>query len=169
MMVIYFTTYPWELTDLYLAATDAGLCRIGFARSQTAEDFLNSINATNDVQFKEDEKPFVSLKAKLDDYFFGKELKIEEPLDFLNGTDFQKQVWTRVRAIKYGHTKTYRQIAREIGDEKAVRAVGMANGANPIPIVIPCHRVITSNGKLGGYSGGLDVKDALLRLEGAVF
>lgn len=168
-MVIHFTTYPWELTDLYLAATEAGLCKIGFARSQSVDDFLKSISATNNVQFKKNEKSFVPLKAKLDLYFLGKEIIFDRPLDLLNGTDFQKLVWQRVQGIKYGHTKTYKQIAQEIGDAKAVRAVGMANGANPVPIVIPCHRVIASDGKLGGYSGGLDVKDALLRLEGAVF
>jgi len=167
-MTIYYTTYSWELTDLHLAATKNGLCKIGFARNRNIKDFLDSISSGHVVQFEKNEKAFASLKAKLDQYFLGEKTEFDEPLDLLDGTDFQRRVWEKIQRIKYGHTKTYKQIAIEIGDAKAVRAVGTANGANPVPIVIPCHRVISSNGKLGGYSGGLDVKDALLRLEGAV-
>jgi methylated-DNA-[protein]-cysteine S-methyltransferase len=87
----------------------------------------------------------------------------------LRGTDFQKSVWHCISTIPYGQTRTYGQIARELGNPDAARAVGMANRANPIPIVVPCHRVVQSNGKLGGYSGGLHLKDALLRLEGVIF
>ncbi|NIA28428.1 MAG: methylated-DNA--[protein]-cysteine S-methyltransferase [Actinobacteria bacterium] len=167
-MTIYYTTYPWKLTDLYLAATRTGLCKIGFARNRSVNDFLATISSGQAVQFEKNEKAFASLKAKLDQYFLGEKTEFDEPLDLPDGTDFQKQVWDKIREIKYGHTKTYKQIAHEIGNAKAVRAVGTATGANPVPIVIPCHRIIGSNGKLGGYGGGLDVKDALLRLEGAV-
>ena len=84
------------------------------------------------------------------------------------GTDFQKRVWRQVAAIPYGETRSYLQIAAAIGSPRAVRAVGAANGANPVPIVVPCHRVIGANGKLVGYGGGLAMKKRLLELEGAI-
>jgi O-6-methylguanine DNA methyltransferase len=95
-------------------------------------------------------------------------VSFDDDVDLLEGTDFQKSVWEKVGQIKYGQFKTYKQIALELNNPKAIRAVGTANGANPVPILIPCHRVVASNGGLGGYSGGLHVKDALLRLESAV-
>src|SRR5204863_879425 len=87
------------------------------------------------------------------------------PLD-MQGTEFQKQVWTSLEAIPFGQTRSYSQIAVEIGRPRAVRAVGAANGANPVPIVVPCHRVIGASGKLVGYGGGLALKQRLLEIEG---
>lgn len=81
------------------------------------------------------------------------------------GTEFQKKVWNELRNIPYGQTKTYKDIALAIKNEKACRAIGNANNKNPLPIIIPCHRVIGSNGKLVGYSGGLDIKEKLLNIE----
>jgi O-6-methylguanine DNA methyltransferase len=88
------------------------------------------------------------------------------PLD-IEGTEFQKRVWGQVAAIPYGETRSYLQIATAVGSPRAVRAVGAANGANPVPIVVPCHRVIGAKGKLVGYGGGLALKQRLLELEGA--
>jgi methylated-DNA-[protein]-cysteine S-methyltransferase len=99
--------------------------------------------------------------------YFARELRhFGLPLDIV-GTEFQKRVWCHLRTIPYGTTRSYAQIAGEAGAPRAVRAVGAANGANPIPIVVPCHRVIGSNGKLTGYGGGLPLKMRLLELEGA--
>jgi methylated-DNA-[protein]-cysteine S-methyltransferase len=99
-------------------------------------------------------------------YFAGKLRQFHIPLD-MQGTDFQKQVWRQLQEIPYGETRSYRQIAAAIGRPNAVRAVGAANGSNPLAIVVPCHRVIGSSGKLTGYGGGLPLKKRLLELEGA--
>lgn len=102
--------------------------------------------------------------SQLDEYFSGKrktfDLKIE-----VKGTDFQKRVWDALQKIPYGETRTYQEIAEEVGSPKGQRAVGGANNKNPIMIIIPCHRVIGKNGKLVGFAGGLDVKKSLLELE----
>jgi methylated-DNA-[protein]-cysteine S-methyltransferase len=99
-------------------------------------------------------------------YFAGELREFQLPLD-MQGTAFQKRVWLQVAAIPYGETRSYLQIAQALGSPRAVRAVGAANGANPVPIVVPCHRVIGANGNLVGYGGGLALKQRLLELEGA--
>ena len=104
-------------------------------------------------------------KEELDAYFAGKLEKFTIPLEFVRGTDFQREVWKALQSIPYGETRSYKDIATVIGNPKAVRAVGGANNKNPIGIVIPCHRVIGSSGKLVGYAGGLDKKEMLLKLE----
>jgi methylated-DNA-[protein]-cysteine S-methyltransferase len=101
----------------------------------------------------------------LNEYFAGERKKFSVKLDF-RGTPFQKKVWHAMLSIPFGETRTYGDLARQIGEPKAVRAVGAANGKNPIAIIGPCHRVIGSSGKLTGYAGGLPVKALLLRLEG---
>ena len=106
--------------------------------------------------------------AQLNEYFAGQRTGFDLPLEPA-GTDFQKAVWRALVNIPYGQTKTYKEIAQEVGCPKACRAVGMANNKNPIAIIIPCHRVIGSNGKLVGYAGGLDIKEKLLKLEKALF
>lgn len=103
-------------------------------------------------------------RAQLEEYFAGARREFELPLD-PRGTDFQRSVWRRLLQIPYGETTTYGALARELGDPGASRAVGLANGSNPIPIVIPCHRVIGANGSLTGFGGGLPIKQALLELE----
>ena len=98
------------------------------------------------------------------EYLEGKRMAFELPLD-LRGTDFQVAVWNALLAIPYGETRTYQELAREVGRPRAVRAVGAANGANPVSLVVPCHRVVASGGKLGGYGGGLELKARLLAME----
>ena len=104
---------------------------------------------------------------QLDEYFQGKRKEFRIPVD-MNGTEFQMRVWNAVAKIGYGSLATYQDIANSIKNPKGVRAVGLANGKNPIPIIIPCHRIIGSNGKLTGYGGGLWRKEWLLRHEGAI-
>jgi len=104
---------------------------------------------------------------ELEQYFSGKRRKFDFPLD-LRGTDFQLTCWRALLAIPYGETRSYVDIARAVGKPNAFRAVGMANNRNPIAIVVPCHRVIASDGGLCGYGGGLDVKRKLLEMEGAL-
>ena len=103
-------------------------------------------------------------QKQLTEYFAGKRQQFDLPLDFA-GTEFQHKVWQALLSIPFGETRSYRDIAEQIGNIKAVRAVGAANGKNPISIIAPCHRVVGTNGKLVGFAGGLDNKGILLRLE----
>jgi O-6-methylguanine DNA methyltransferase len=111
------------------------------------------------------DNPFASLQKKLRAYVRGKRVRFEHPLD-LTGTPFQKRVWKAIASIPYGETRSYKWLAAKAGRPKAIRAAAQACGANPVPIIIPCHRVIASNGSLGGFSGGLDLKKKLHRIEG---
>ncbi|WP_288401151.1 methylated-DNA--[protein]-cysteine S-methyltransferase [uncultured Acinetobacter sp.] len=104
------------------------------------------------------------VKQQLEQYFAGQRQQFDLPLDF-QGTTFQQQVWQTLLTIPYGETRSYKEIAVQLGNEKAVRAVGAANGKNPISIIAPCHRVIGSSGALVGFAGGLDKKQILLSLE----
>ena len=106
----------------------------------------------------------LNTQQQLLEFFSGQRKVFDILLDF-EGTDFQKQVWSALLTIPYGETRSYKQIAQQLGNEKAVRAVGAANGKNPISIIAPCHRVIGAGGALVGFAGGLDKKEILLRLE----
>ncbi len=111
-------------------------------------------------------KPLREAIRQLEGYFRGDLQEFDLDMEAA-GTEFQRRTWKALRTIPYGQTISYAELARRVGNPKAVRAVGTANGSNPLPIVIPCHRVIGSNGKLTGYGGGLDIKQQLLKLEGA--
>jgi methylated-DNA-[protein]-cysteine S-methyltransferase len=115
---------------------------------------------------RRDAKRCKDAASQLGEYFAGKRREFELALAPV-GTEFQLRVWSALRTIPYGAVRNYADIARAIGQPGAARAVGQANGCNPLPIVIPCHRVIASNGTIGGYSGGLAIKHRLLALEGA--
>lgn len=104
---------------------------------------------------------------QLREFFAGTRKKFDVPLD-IEGTEFQKKVWNELKKIPYGKTISYKTLSEKLGDIKAIRAVGKANGQNPIAIIIPCHRVIGSDGSLTGYAGGLAIKEKLLHLEGAL-
>lgn len=112
-----------------------------------------------------DNPVLIRTAKQLREYFAGSRRQFELELDFV-GTDFQKQVWAALLTIPFGETRSYRQIAEQIGNPTAVRAVGAANGRNPISIVAPCHRVIGASGQLTGFAGGLEAKQLLLTLEG---
>jgi len=142
--------------SLLLAADDAGLRQIIFMngrdRTQPGRDWVL------------DRSAFAETIRQLEAYFAGGLESFNLPLA-PQGTPFQLQVWRQLCEIPYGETISYGELARRIGNPKASRAVGLANGSNPIPIIIPCHRVIGSNGKLTGYGGGLPIKEKLLALE----
>jgi O-6-methylguanine DNA methyltransferase len=156
---------------LFVGASPAGLAMIEFDRGRP-EPSPNVV--TRDA---EGEKTRIAwepsatatrpYEKELAEYFTGERQDFSFPLD-LRGTDFQKRCWRALLEIPYGETCTYRDIAQRVGTT-GYRAVGMANHTNPIPIVVPCHRVIAANGTLCGYGGGLDMKRYLLRLEGAAF
>jgi len=119
------------------------------------------------LQFQESAEELQPYVRELNEYFAGRRREFTFPLD-LRGTEFQIACWRALLAIPYGETRTYADIARAVGRPQGFRAVGMANNRNPIAIVVPCHRVIASDGTLCGYGGGLDVKRKLLELEGAL-
>jgi methylated-DNA-[protein]-cysteine S-methyltransferase len=141
--------------DLRLVASASGIRAIEFGPRLTPECQRNDGNPL-----------LMEAARQLRAYFAGALREFSLPLD-LQGTDFQKRVWRQVAAIPYGETRSYLQISTALGSPRAVRAVGAANGANPVPIVVPCHRVIGASGKLVGYGGGLAMKRRLLELEGA--
>ena len=167
MDTLYLSHFNWPMTPLWLAATDDSLVSLFFGRNASFSDFQNSFSS---YTLREKDNGVLHMtKLQLEEYFQGRRVKFNLTVNFLSGTPFQQSVWRAVERIPYGTVKTYGQIAAELGNPRAMRAVGAANGANPVPIVIPCHRVVQSNGKLGGYGGGLDIKDALLRMEDVLF
>lgn len=120
---------------------------------------------TNEFRYKIEENSVIRRAYnQLSEYLTGKRKRFELDLEF-NGTNFQNKVWNTLLGIPYGETRSYKYVAMEIGNQKACRAVGMANNRNHIPIFVPCHRVIGANGKLIGYSSGLDIKKQLLEIE----
>ena len=128
-------------------------------------DFYENLSVAAKLDCKNEETDLLKAAiAQLNEYFAGKRGKFDLPLN-PSGTDFQKAVWQALLNIPYGQTKTYKDIALAAGCPKGCRAVGMANNKNPIAIIIPCHRVIGSSGKLVGYAGGLGIKEKLLKLE----
>ncbi len=125
-----------------------------------------------EIRFEGEEKPSYprgrapeQFTKQLGDYFSGSLKEFHHPFLFLSGTDFEKKVWLALGGIPYGETRTYKWLAEEVENPKASRAVGQALSRNPIPIVVPCHRVIESDGSLGGYSGGIEIKRRLLDME----
>lgn len=116
------------------------------------------------VETSPDDPRLFGIAQQLEEYFAGSRKTFKVPLD-PEGTEFQKTVWKALSKIKYGHLKSYKDIAFSIGAPKAVRAVGQSNGKNPIPIIVPCHRVINSDGSIGGYSAGTGLKKKLINLE----
>jgi len=140
--------------------------KIGIAEERDAITDIFFGGNLGTLNVEEKETPLIQEAAKqLEDYFAGERKDFDLPLA-PKGTPFQLKVWQALTTIPYGETRSYKQIAEQIGNSRACRAVGLANNRNPIAIVVPCHRVIGANGKLVGYGGGLEVKKYLLELEG---
>ncbi|MCK5817504.1 MAG: methylated-DNA--[protein]-cysteine S-methyltransferase [Candidatus Marinimicrobia bacterium] len=153
-------TYDSKVAKLYIVTQNSKIIAISF--SALDEDYLNKLLKHPAKEIKGG--PAEDLAKQLDSYFLGKNPKFNLQLQ-LHGTDFQKAVWMACASIPYGETRSYGDLAKMIGKPKAVRAVGTALSQNPIPLIIPCHRVLRSDGNLGGFAGGLVVKKALLDLE----
>ncbi len=156
MSAISYTTMKSPVGPLLLAGDETGLRCVHFAPGRRPKSPQRG--------WVEDKAPFKEAIRQLEAYFAGELKAFDLPL-VLEGTDFQMLVWRSLQKIPYGETVSYGQLARRIGSPDAARAVGLANGSNPIPIIIPCHRVIGSNGDLTGFGGGLPVKKKLLALE----
>lgn len=157
-MTLNFTTTLSPVGTLTLVASDAGLVAILWENDRPGRVKLGAMAEAPD-------HPVLAETARqLRDYFDGRRTSFDLPLDF-RGTDFQKRVWAALLTIPFGETRSYGAIARQIGRPNASRAVGAANGRNPISIVAPCHRVIGTNGALTGFAGGLAAKQLLLGIE----
>ena len=153
---MYYCYFDTPIGELLLAGEADSLSMIGFPKGAMRRD--------PEADWIYNEEPFEDARTQLAEYFSGERKEFDLPLSY-SGTDFQVSVLEALQQIPYGETASYADVAKRIGRPKAVRAVGAANGRNPIPIIVPCHRVIGSSGDLTGFGGGLDTKEALLRLE----
>lgn len=156
LSIKYYCWYTSPIGQLLLAGCENALHYIAFPEGRSKREVSE--------QWEQSKQPFKEVCAQLDNYFKGSLTTFELPLSPA-GTPFQQQVWNALLDIPYGHTLSYAEIARQIDRPKATRAVGNANGRNPIPIIIPCHRVIGRDGSLTGFDGGLPTKNFLLQLE----
>lgn len=159
-------------TNFYSEETISGIKIAALVSSKGIKKiFLNpkkeSQKFSTATKLRSDDPYLFGVFYQLNEYFAGTRKEFDVPLD-IEGTDFQKKVWNELQKIPYGKTISYKTLSEKLGDVKAIRAVGKANGQNPVAIIIPCHRVIGATGNLVGYAGGLDIKEKLLHLEGAL-
>lgn len=138
---------------------------IGIIEIIEEDGYIISTGFVETMKSEDESEEISRCKIQLEEYFQGKRKNFDIKIKYTVGTEFQRKVWDKLKEISYGKTVSYKHIAKEIGNEKASRAVGGANNKNPIGIIIPCHRVVGSNSKLVGYAGGLDKKQYLLELE----
>ncbi|WP_419726242.1 methylated-DNA--[protein]-cysteine S-methyltransferase [Terrisporobacter petrolearius] len=149
------------MNNIFFYETEIGIIGIRENNKAITDIFFSKVDTNDNI---EETDLIKECFKQLKEYFEGNRRDFDLPLE-TRGTEFQKKVWDELLKIPYGETKSYKDIAIAIGNEKACRAIGMANNKNHIPIIIPCHRVIGSNGKLVGYAGGLNVKEKLLNIE----
>ena len=167
MQTIYCCSYKSKFGTLHIASTDNGVFRIDLPR-RTKTEFIASLKKySHGAEIIESSERNKLIIGELERYFDGKLERFRAKLD-PQGTEFQLQVWKELLKIPYGTIITYKQLAQRVGRPTGYQAVGRANGTNPIPIVIPCHRVLGSDNDLVGYGGGIKMKEQLLRLEGAL-
>ncbi|WP_145943050.1 methylated-DNA--[protein]-cysteine S-methyltransferase [Corynebacterium glyciniphilum] len=161
---VAYRTVDSPIGPLLVAATQKGLVRVAFG----LEDFdavLTALAQRVSPRVLESRPRLDAVATELDEYFSGRRQGFDLPLDFAMSSGFRQEVQRYLPHIGYGQTRSYKQVAESIGNPKAVRAVGTACATNPLPVVVPCHRVLRSDGGLGGYLGGLEAKSALLELE----
>ena len=156
----YFSSFIINNIHFTIITSTNGIREIIFNIEKDNSKLLNTI------QLKPDDPDMFNVYPQLNEYFSGERKHFDLPLE-IKGTEFQKRVWNESSKIPYGRTINYKELAVRLGDEKVIRASASANGANPLPIVIPCHRVIGTDGSLIGYGGGLEIKEKLLILEGS--
>jgi methylated-DNA-[protein]-cysteine S-methyltransferase len=165
MEKIYYSSFDSSLLGkVFVASTERGVCMVDFLKSE--KTFLKRLKSKFPGELKRDDQKNRKVSNQLKKYLKGDLKRFDCKLDF-KGTPFQKKVWLALEKIPYGQTRSYKEIAQAIGHPKAFRAVGNANGQNSIPLIIPCHRVIESNGGLGGFGHGIQVKRRLLDFEKA--
>lgn len=160
-----YTTMPSPVGELLLTATEAGLTRVWFEQHRHGTRALHEWTRAEDAG-GDAARVLDAARVQLEEYFAGARRAFDLPLA-ADGTPFQRRVWDALRGIPWGETISYIELARRVGDARAVRAVGGANGRNPVSIVVPCHRVIGADGSLTGFGGGTERKRWLLEHEGA--
>ena len=162
---VFYAQMETPIGPIWVASTDKVICAVGLGAEQPEDIFGWLARHVDSGPPQENPGALSEALSQLRAYFSGDRRAFDLPLD-VRGTDFQRSVWEQVALIPYCETASYGEIARGIGRPESARAVGAAVGANPLPIIIPCHRVIGADGSLTGYGGGLEIKEALLRLEG---
>jgi methylated-DNA-[protein]-cysteine S-methyltransferase len=167
LLDVAYTTTDSPYGPLLLAKTERGLVRVGLP-NQDADELLADLAARVSPRVLEAPKELDGVRRELDLYFEGKLDRFDLPLDWRLSGGFRQRVLRAINRIPYGQTRSYTEMARKAGNERAVRAAGTACGSNPIPLVVPCHRVLRTGGALGGYGGGLPMKEGLLELEGVL-
>lgn len=169
MNSIQIQYYSTDFGELILGSFQEQLCLCDWRYRKQRESVDSRIQKGLNAKYIEQSNDVISLTIKqLEEYFINKRENFEIPLLFV-GTDFQKSVWNALLAIEYGYTSTYLKLSETLGNKEAIRAVANANGANALSIIIPCHRIIGSDGDLIGYAGGLKAKEKLLKLENPAF
>lgn len=165
--MVYCTSFESKIGLIYIASTDKGVCKISVPR-QTKKDFFRWLRENfDDSEVVDNKSRNKEVMDQLNRYFNGKLARFTCAVD-MRGSPFQLRVWKELMKISYGTTITYRQLAKRLGTSRGFQAIGRANAANPIPIIIPCHRVLGAHGMLVGYSSGVKTKEFLLKLEGSL-
>jgi methylated-DNA-[protein]-cysteine S-methyltransferase len=167
LLDVAYARYDSPIGELLLAATPRGLVRVGFP-TEDPDATLAQLAARVSPRVLESPARLDSARRELDEYFAGRRRAFELPLDWQLTRGFRRRVLEATARIPFGETSTYTAMAGAAGSPRAHRAAGSALGSNPLPVVVPCHRVLRIGGALGGYGGGLEVKQTLLRLEGAL-
>jgi methylated-DNA-[protein]-cysteine S-methyltransferase len=167
LLDVAYATTDSPFGPLLLAQTKKGLVRVGLP-NQDADELLVELAERVSPRVLEAPAELDEVRRELDLYFEGKLGQFDLPLDWRLSGGFRQRVLRAINRIPYGQTRSYTEMARKAGNERAVRAAGTACGSNPIPLVVPCHRVLRTGGALGGYGGGLPMKEALLQLEGVL-
>ena len=160
---LIYTTFNTPFGKTGVAVTPYGICRVVLSIASESK-FVEALKMTYHSP-KKQPRQLIEIEKEFHLYFSGKLKKFTFKVDLRQGTSFQQRVWEKLKAIPFGETRSYQWLATEICQPKACRAVGNANGKNPTPIIIPCHRVIQKNGGLGGFTGGTHLKKYLLELE----
>jgi methylated-DNA-[protein]-cysteine S-methyltransferase len=167
LLDVAYTSADSPFGPLLLARTRRGLVRVGLP-NQDSDELLVDLAERVSPRVLEAPAELDGVRRELDLYFGGRLDRFDLPLDWRLSGGFRQRVLRAIDRIPYGQTRTYTEMARKAGNERAVRAAGTACGSNPIPLVVPCHRVLRTGGALGGYGGGLPMKQALLELEGVL-
>ncbi len=167
MEKIYYTSFNSKIGSIHIASSKEGVCKISIPGQNKKEFFLWLHKNLNGAELIESASKNRQIIDELNRYFDRRLVKFRSRLNPI-GTEFQRTVWAELKKIRYGKTTTYKEIANKIGMQNGFQAVGKANSTNPLPILVPCHRVIGSNSKLVGYAAGIKTKEFLLRLEGAL-
>jgi methylated-DNA-[protein]-cysteine S-methyltransferase len=167
LLDVAYTSTDSPFGPLLLAKTSRGLVRVGLP-NQDSDELLVDLAERVSPRVLESPRDLDEVRRELDLYFEGKLDSFDLPLDWRLSGGFRQRVLRAINRIPYGQTRSYTEMARKAGNERAVRAAGTACGSNPIPLVVPCHRVLRTGGALGGYGGGLPMKRALLELEGVL-